>query len=378
MPTVVHVTSAEDVFGPEKTVINECLALQAQGWQAKVANIWPSDETPFARKVRAAGIECHHIPARRQIDRGALRALSELLDSSDRPVVHSHGYKADAYSALAAWRTKTPSMTTVHGWTSENFKVRVYERVQSLLWRFFDRVVCVSDSYARTALAAGVPSQRTSVVRNAIHAEYATDPKSREVRVELGLPAVAVVVAIIGRLSIEKGHAFLLDAIAALPGRSNIQLLVIGDGPERSNLERHSAALGLSGQTTFLGHRNDTPRLYGAVDILAIASAREGLPNVLLEAMLYGIPCVATAVGGIPEVISDGRNGLLVEPGALPAYKDALLRLATDLPLRRQLGANARETIMKEYLFSSRMERMMALYEDLDTTRQPRAGRDRA
>jgi len=369
------VTSAEDVFGPEKTVINECLALRDRGWQAIVANIWPTDDTPFARKVRSAGVDCRHIPAQRQIDRAALRALSEVLEACDRPIVHSHGYKADAYSILAARRTHTPAITTVHGWTSENFKVRVYERIQAFLWRFFDEVVCVSDSYARTALAAGVPSRRLTVVRNAIRAEYAINVTPGDIRAELGLPRDAIVVAIIGRLSIEKGHAFLLEALASLPGRAAIQLLVIGDGPERNSLERTASTLGVAGQTHFLGHRNDIPRLYGAVDILAIASAREGLPNVLLEAMLYSIPCVATAVGGIPEVIANGRNGLLVTPGSLPGYRDALHRLADDPVLRSQLGTQARSTILGEYLFTSRMERMMGLYGRLDAARRPLADR---
>jgi glycosyltransferase involved in cell wall biosynthesis len=124
-----------------------------------------------------------------------------------------------------------------------------------------------------------------------------------------------------------------------------------------------------------LGHRDDVARLYRVIDVLAICSVREGLPNVLLEAMLNGVPAVATAVGGIPEVVQTGVNGVLAAPGDDEGYCRALAGLVADPGARASLGQAARETILREYLFERRMERIMAIYTALgDTAKRPGRG----
>ena len=148
---LIHTLSASDVFGPEKTVVNECVALRAAGWDCQIVNFWDTDAIPLVAKVRAAGIPFHTIASRRKFDIGAIRGFAQLLCAHGRPLVHSHGYKADLYSLLGARLARAPVMTTVHGWTSENAKVRLYEKLQAFLWRYFDRVVCVSESYRALA-----------------------------------------------------------------------------------------------------------------------------------------------------------------------------------------------------------------------------------
>ena len=366
--TLLHTISASDVFGPEKTVINECLALRDAGWQAGVINFWDTPDTPIAEKMRAAGVDYQCFQTAGKLDLAAIRRLAGTLKQWGHPVVHSHGYKADLYTLLAAKWTGTPVLTTVHGWTSENARVRLYEKLQSRLWRYFDKVVCVSESYRAVAERTGTPARRLVVVHNGIRSAYrleqASDQARAQARALLGLNGQQPVVAIVGRLGIEKDHRLFIDAAAQLRSEfPDARFLIVGEGEQRDALAQQIAALGLQQQVQLLGHRNDVPALYPAFDLLAITSQREGLPNVLLEAMLHGVPAVATTVGGVPEVIEHGRSGWLIPPGGLDELVTGIATLWRDPAQRRQFAQAAVETVRQRFLFDGRMQRMMDLYQ---------------
>lgn len=366
---LIHTLSAFDVFGPEKTVLNECAALARDGWEAEVVNFWNTEDTPIAAKAVARGVPYTCIVSGGKFDASAIRALQRRIEGQGRPLVHSHGYKADLYSLVAARMAGAPVVTTVHGWTSENFKVRLYEKLQAALWRFFDRVYCVSESYCAVARRSGVPARKVILVPNGIVATYNSDPSPEaraRVRRDLGLAEDEVAVAIVGRLGIEKGHGlFLTSAAEALKRHPEARFLVIGEGVERQSIESRVAGLGLQPFVRMLGHRDDMPALYPAIDVLAITSLREGLPNVLLEAMLHGIPAVATAVGGIPDVIRHENDGLLVPPGDASGFTEALARIVGERDLRQALGTRARQKILQHYLFDQRVANVARLYRDV-------------
>jgi glycosyltransferase involved in cell wall biosynthesis len=362
---VFHTISALDVFGPEKTVINECLALRDAGWDCRILNFWDNPDVPISAKIKASGVPYECIPSKAKFDIGAIRLLARRLREEGRPLVHSHGYKADLYTLLAARLAHAPVVTTVHGWTSENRKVRLYESLQAFLWRFFDRVICVSESYRAIAERSGTPAKKLVVIHNGIRASYRPGDSAvrRRIRAEFDLGDDQVAVAIIGRLGIEKGHRLFVDAAARLlPAYPGARFFIVGEGAERTTISAQITSLGIGEQVRLLGHRDDLPSIYQGLDLLAITSLREGLPNVLLEAMLNGVPAVAMSVGGIPEVIRDGQDGLLVTPGDLAQFTDRLGRLLGDAHERRRHGEAARATVQDRFLFERRMEQVIELY----------------
>lgn len=366
MKTVVHTICAEDMFGPEKTVVNECLALEAAGWRSRIVNFSDRDDVPMTRKARSAGVRYECLRSAGKLDLAAIRQLAAQLRAEPGSVVHSHGYKADLHTLIAARLAGAPVLTTAHGWTSENAKVRLYQKIQAFLWRWFDLVICVSHSYRQLARAAGVSESRLRVVHNAVRSSYrVSDPDERaRSRARLGLAEGETAVAVIGRLGIEKGHRLFVEAAAQLASRHpQARFLIIGEGAERAALETQVAAAGLEGIVRLLGHRDDLPAIYPGLSLLAISSLREGLPNVLLEAMLHGVPAVAMAVGGVPEVITHGQDGLLVTPGSLAEFVDATSRLLGDEPQRQAFGRAAGDKVRSQFLFEPRMEKMLALYE---------------
>jgi glycosyltransferase involved in cell wall biosynthesis len=373
MMRLVKVISARDVFGPEKTVIEECRVLGARGWDCLLVNLWDDEDIPLTGKVAAAGVPYLRLPSRWKFDWRAVGTLRDLLRVSPLTVVHAHGFKADVYVLWAGRQAGVPIVSTVHGWTSENLKVRAYEWLQERLWRYYDRVICVSDSYRKVAARAGVSAERLTVIRNGIRAAYdvgdAGGTARAEARRRLGLQDGELAVAIIGRLSVEKGHLRFVEAAQSV--REHVpaaRFLIIGEGPERPRIEAAIAQRGLTGVVRLLGHRDDVRELYPGLDLLAITSDREGLPNVLLEAMLGSVPAVCANVGGIPEVVRDGVDGLLVPPGDVAALASALSSLLSDPARRAAFGRAARARIQEDFLFDARMDKVATLYDDVART----------
>jgi glycosyltransferase involved in cell wall biosynthesis len=203
------------------------------------------------------------------------------------------------------------------------------------------RIVVPSAYLRQIALGWGLDPARVDVVPNPAP-EVPEHPTRDEARVALGIDGFALGVA--GRLTEQKALGDTLEALARVPG---VALLVLGDGPERAVLERRGAELGVSDRVRFLGAgtRDDVIALFRAVDAALLTSAWENLPHTLLEALAAGTPVIATAVGGIPEVVRDGKNGLLVPPRDVAGIASAIERLVQDNALRASLAAAAAPSV---------------------------------
>src|SRR5262249_27085691 len=226
-------------------------------------------------------------------------------------------------------------------------EVNVYERKQPhhvlaerLLMAGTDRVVTSAESVREFYIKqVHADPAKVDVVYNAVDFAQAQPTMSRAaVRTALGIPLVAPVAGVIARLTEQKGHRFLFEALASRPELSDVHLLVVGGGDLAGALERRAQELGLAPRIHFPGPRRALGDLLAAIDVFVMPSLWEGLPLSMVLAMGAGLPVVATAVAGIPEVVADGRTGLLVPPGNSAALGDALARLFTDDALCAQIG----------------------------------------
>jgi len=216
-------------------------------------------------------------------------------------------------------------------------RVRALRATRTAALRRARRVVVPSVYLRDIAIGWGLSPERVTVIPNPAPV-LPPHPSRDEARAALGVRGFAIGTA--GRLTAQKA---LGDALAAVERVGGVELLVLGDGPERASLARQVASLGLSDRVRLLGagSRDDVIRLFRAADVALLTSAWENLPHTLLEALAVGTPVIATAVGGIPEVVRDGENGLLVSPGDVEAIASAIERVARDDELRRTLAANA-------------------------------------
>jgi len=184
---------------------------------------------------------------------------------------------------------------------------------------------------------------------------------SEAFRVELGIRNQNLIVGTVGRLSVEKGHEHLLEAMRKVfRVQRSVSLLVVGDGPLRGELEKKAEYL--NGQVVFAGIREDMPCIYSAMDVFVLPSRKEGMPLVLLEAMASGKPVMATRVGDVPRVVEDGVSGLLVESEDVEGMASAILSLLGDGPLRQGLGERARETVRGRYSSKAMAEEYRKVY----------------
>jgi len=199
---------------------------------------------------------------------------------------------------------------------------------------------------------------KTRVIYNGIEvAPQREEVSSRETRREIGVPDRALVVGVSAGLAPVKGHRYLLDAFpAVLRSVPEARVMLAGDGPCRKELQRQAEELGISDRVTFLGHRDDIDRVVEAYDVIALPSLSESMPFSLLEGMARGKPVVASAVGGIPELVEDGRTGYLVPPGDSHALARALVRVLSDQRTTVRMGQAARERV-QEYFSLERMVR---------------------
>jgi glycosyltransferase involved in cell wall biosynthesis len=230
----------------------------------------------------------------------------------------------------------------------------------------------MSETMKKHVESIGIPSSKIVVLHNAILLDdYSGVCSARKIREEYGIEKDEKVVAIIGRLSAEKGPDVFIEMASRVSRiNRNVKFLIVGDGPLLSDCMRKVADLNLQGRVFFTGHRNDINDIYGAIDVLAITSFTEGLPNVLLEAFASGKPVVATKVGGIPEIVSHGTNGFLVEPGGIAELMHYVVCLLDNKNLAVEMGQNGRKTIEERLNFRDRTSKLEKVYETISMARR--------
>ncbi|MBV8236523.1 MAG: glycosyltransferase [Acidimicrobiia bacterium] len=348
---VTHVVLSLDCGGLERIVLD--LAHKGPELGQRVSVICLERPGTLAPQVEEAGarVLCLNKPPGRRpetVDRvgGALRQL--------RPdVVHTHQIGALFYTGPAARAEAVPLVVhTEH--TNQISKYRDYRqqaKIRLLWWvagRHASRFFCVSEDIASEVRAYGVlPRRKVCVVLNGIDtAQFRRRDAAEAVRGALGIPPGAPVIGTIGRLNEVKCQDLLIRSFHRVQAQvPDARLLLVGDGPKRADLHALAEELGLSGSVYFAGYQAQPERYLQVMDVFALTSRAEGLPLAILEAWAAGLPVVATRVGGIPQVIDDGRTGLLLEPGDENTLTGTLGRLIADPGYARQLGEAGRRQV---------------------------------
>lgn len=367
---VVHLTASTFFGGPERQMLGLATHLPPE-FSTTFASFSEGGRCgEFLRTVESsgfAGIELQNDTPRL---RAAARELTGLLRSQRADVLLCHGYKANLLGRVAARRVGIPAVAVSRGWTGENWKVRRYESLDRWHLKFMDHVVCVSDGQAAKVRKCGIPRSRMSVIRNSARLSAFADPDMADFARLTGFfpgnePVSPIVIAA-GRLSPEKGFDVLVEAAGRVAKLSkSVGFILFGDGPERSGLESRVRELGLAGRFVMPGFTRELDRFLPWADVLVIPSHTEGLPNVGLEASAAGLPVVATAVGGNPEVVVDELTGYLVPPARPDVLAERLARLVLDERTRHRMGGAARDRMHAEFTFDAQASAYVDLFERL-------------
>lgn len=307
----------------------------------------------------AAGFHPATFEIRSPVDLSAVRSLTAILREFRADVVHSHEFTMAIYGAAAAKRANARHVITMHGGL---YYASAWRRRTAMRWavRRSDALVGVSLATADAlAHALDIDRERIVVVPNGIPQRSGVRDR---VRRELGVPDDQLLIVAVGNLYPVKGHAVLLEALAMLADRDGWQLAIAGRGEEEVRLRAQSATAGLESRVHILGFRDDIPDILAAGDIFVMPSLSEGLPLALVEAMSFGLPVVVSRVGGIPEVVTNDVEALLVPPSDARALANALERLIDSAGLRRRLGVAGRARAQRDYAIATMADRYERLY----------------
>ncbi len=352
---IVHTESSCGWGGQELRIIVESEGMLARGHEVCV--VAPPESRIFA-ETRRRGIPARGAPIARKGLRG-LRALRQVFSERKADVINSHS-STDSWLAALALSTlsgaprivRTRHISTpipghaLNRWLYRSATAHVVTTGERLREQVMGETgldaTCVSSVPTGIDLGRFVPGDRLAA------------------RARLGLPADAFVIGIVATLRSWKGHRYLVEAVAGIPGAT---LAMVGDGPGADNLRAQVRALGIGSRVRMPGNQDDVVPWLHAFDVFALPSyANEGVPQAIMQAMACGVPVVSTPVGSIDELVRDGETGLFVRPQDVTALRAAIERLEADDGLRASLARRAREHVRAHFALDRMLERMEAVF----------------
>lgn len=345
--TVAHLLAPAAFGGLERVVSGLALAMASRGLRVVVILVMEPgfDEPAWAMALRGRAVIVETVFVKRRAFSEERARVTALLQRHDVTLVHIHGERPAVINGPMLVRAGVGVVLTLHGFTRSGLRQWIKTRLLRHAVRSFHAIVAVSAPLRALLCDMGFNPKQLTVISNGFSPSLMTPRSRNEARIALGLPADASVVGWIGRASQEKGLDVMVAALAALP--ADVICCVIGDGPILEAAKADATRLGVAQRIHFLGARPDAASFLAAFDVLALSSRTEGTPMVLLEAAEEGVPVVATAVGGVPDLL--GPDGGVMVPADDPrALAAALDRVLHDLP-----GARTRAAILKTRLTAS-------------------------
>ncbi len=352
---VLHVEAGRHLYGGAQQVLYLLEGLQRLGVENVLA--CPAD-SELAKRARPFG-EVVMLPMRGDVDLGLIGRLRRRIRAHRPDIVHLHSRRgADVLGGVASWLSGVPCVLS-----------RRVDNPESRLWvglkyRLYAHVITISQGIRDVLLGEGLAATRVTCVRSAVDPQDWRQGCDRDAFLrEFGLPDDAPVAGMIAQFIPRKGHRHLLAALPmVLERHPSLQVLLFGQGPLVAEVQAAVGEQGLDGHVHLVGFRADLARWLGCLDMIVHPAEREGLGVSLLQAAAAGLPIIAARAGGVPEIVEDGRNGLLVAPGDVMALAEAIQRLLDDGGLRAEMGRRGRARIDAHFAPDAMVAGNLAVY----------------
>jgi glycosyltransferase involved in cell wall biosynthesis len=361
---VLYVFAALPVGGAEEVLVTEVEGLDRTLFEPLVCVL--SEKGPVGEMIESRGIPVvalHRMKSHR-FDHRIIRDLYRLIKDEKAEVVHTHLYDGNKYGRLAGGLARVPCLISHYHNVYPRRRTK-YHLINWILSYLNDRIIAVSQAVKESVVAYDrISPRKIQVIYNGIDlSRFKGDFKGAEVRQMFGVKPGDFLIGIVARLEEQKGHIYLFRALRHLiPEFPRIKVLVVGEGTLRSALESQVRQMGLSEQVLFLGTRKDIPEILASLDLFVLPSLWEGFGLAIVEAMAMGIPVVATAIGGVDEVIRTGQDGLLIPPGEVPSLVAALRGGILDPQKYRGMGQQGKKTAGQKFTQAHHLLQLQDLY----------------
>lgn len=363
MLKVLQLIPTFDRAGAEKQMVILAKRLPRDRFHVEVAAL--TRFGPLESELRDAGIPVTAIGKRFKVDPIALLGLTCFLKARSFDVVQTWIFAANTYGRAAAWMAHIP-VVVVAEMAVDLWKGHVDRSIDRQLSTRCDRLVGNSHAVVEFYQKLGVPTEKIAMIYSGVEDQQYPDVDPQAIRTTLGFETTAPLILFAGRLAGQKRVDDLLKALDLLQYvQPDVRTVIAGDGPLRDCLEETSHAYDLDDRVRFLGHREDVPTLLAASDVVVLPSAFEGLPNIVLEAMRFRKPVVATAAPGTTEVVIDGETGLLVPVGNPPLLARAIRDIIRDPIMAARFGEAGQARVEAQFRADTMVEQFAELYEEL-------------
>ena len=367
---LLAIIEARTITGPAKNLLEFARLSSASGIETIIATFVRGEASNlFIETAARESIAVHTVKEHGRFDGAVVQALDQLAKLMKPDVIQTHAVKSHFLVRAAGLPHRAPWVAFHHGYTWPNWQMRLYNQLDRWSLRAAAKVLTVSLPFRQQLQAKGVPGGKIEIVHNAIQPGWGAAARRPEtaaqLRAEMDIEPSRKVILSVGRLSREKDHLGLLDAFSRMSETLSAHLVIVGDGTERRRIEQRIETLGLTRSVTLTGQRDSAEPYYGIANLAVLPSWSEGSPNALLEAMAAGVPVTATAVGGIPEMVTDGETALLVPPGDSKALAEVMQRLLADPSLAAGLVARAQQLIRERFAPEDRARRLVEVYREI-------------
>ncbi|MFH0926946.1 MAG: glycosyltransferase family 4 protein [bacterium] len=354
---ILHLRSSNGIFGAENVILNLLTYKKNDEFQHHLGVLENRNNTHnyLIDKAQNKKIIVVQIDCKGRLDIKTISILRDYITRNNIQLIHCHDYKSNFYGLITARLKRIKIITTCHNWASNTKRMKIYKAIDKFLLRYFNEVIAVSDSVADELQRGGILKEKITTIYNGVNIERFSDNGFQKfytsrLKRELNIGPDNKIIGTVGRLTSEKGHAYLIKAAKeVIQTDPNVRFLIVGDGPLMNSLRVIASYLEIDKSIIFPGAREDIVELLNLMDIFVLPSLTEGMPLALLEAMAAQRPVIATEVGGVPRVVTNNQTGLLIKPANVSAIVEGIRLLLADIEKAGLLAKSAFECVGRRF-----------------------------
>ena len=369
---VMHIRDSSGIYGAERVILGLFKEYDRSLFNISLLCMRRGNggSDPLIAEAQKLGVTVHTVDVGGKFDIAALIFIRKLFFREKVTIIHSHDFKSDFYGWVSSIFLNISRVSTAHGSTRDSFFKKIYLFLnEKLIWKRFNKIIAVSSDIERTLLTSGLRRKQVALVRNGLDLDSFSQniPETPNILPIVDYDIRKTTFAVVGRLYPDKGHILFIEAFYEIyKENTEIQALIVGDGPHRDAICQRIRDFDLDKKIHMLGVRDDMKELYRNIDCLVIASLREGLPYVLLEAMAMNVNVLATEVGEIPKILSNKVNGLLIEAGKVDTLVQGMKHYLNSPPETRELWKKSAKSIVLNEYSAEKMSRVTeSIYSNL-------------